>query len=791
MNNAPPCDGKNDLVDIAGWTMSRKKCDRLAILALLILTVAMFADVIFTPRDIVLGDSGGDMVTGSLHWRHFGFGELRKGNLALWNPHVYSGVPCFSMFINALLYPPNVVFLIFPIAKAMNISIALHVFWAGVFMYWWAARRRLHPLASLLCAVLWMFCGPHWIHICGGQIVHLCSMIWVPLLFVAIDGAFEEPELKWVLLGIFALAMQILAGHPQYCFYTGLAAGLYSVLRLIRSEQRMKVFLALAGMAIGGAVLTTVQWLSAVEATKETVRNAGLAYSEAAGFSFPPENFLTLVAPGFFGGDTMNNYWGRWFLWEVSAFVGVCGLMLAVLGAVSGDRKQRQFAALLALIFFVLALGGYTPLFRLLHHLAPGFDKFRTQSRYISLAAVFLILLAGVGFDKIIREKRAPRWFVIVSFTFGFCLCVGSCAILLPGSAEPASWWRSILQAMSRTSESYLAPPMYSDPQFLLASARRASWSLLAAGATAFVFAAFVFLVARSRRFIAGIFFLSLLELLVFAWSWRDSFDWHEVDIPPLREFLRTHPGDYRILNLLSANMTTSLGGDDIWGDEAAVIRRYAEFMAFSQGLSPDEANQTLRFRKMGALLRLVRCGYVVRPKPGKKLEINELANPLPRFLLVHGCRVLKEREAILATLNESSFDPEKEVVLEQTPEPMPAVSQEKGTVRLIDSSTDHFTLEVRTSQPALLLITDAYSKDWKANPLAGSVQQKYEILPADYCLRAVPLTAGEHHLRIEYLPRAFVVGKWISIAALIFYFTALGWRWNGRLKQRTPQVTD
>jgi uncharacterized membrane protein YfhO len=73
--------------------------------------------------------------------------------------------------------------------------------------------------------------------------------------------------------------------------------------------------------------------------------------------------------------------------------------------------------------------------------------------------------------------------------------------------------------------------------------------------------------------------------------------------------------------------------------------------------------------------------------------------------------------------------------------------------------------------------VTDAYSNGWHAHsllPTSAATQRDYQVLPADYCLRAIPLTSGHHLLLLSYRPAAFVVGKWISIASLCVYLAAL-----------------
>jgi uncharacterized membrane protein YfhO len=142
---------------------------------------------------------------------------------------------------------------------------------------------------------------------------------------------------------------------------------------------------------------------------------------------------------------------------------------------------------------------------------------------------------------------------------------------------------------------------------------------------------------------------------------------------------------------------------------------------------------------------------------------------------------VERERAKIFAVMNSANFDPRQEVILEQEPVPQPVPASETGFARILESSTDHLTIEAQLKSPAILLVTDSYSKDWKARPLPDSSQQNYEVLPANYCLRAVPLGTGKHRFRLEYLPAAFVVGRWVTVISLVGYFGWLLWWWMSR----------
>ena len=39
----------------------------------------------------------------------------------------------------------------------------------------------------------------------------------------------------------------------------------------------------------------------------------------------------------------------------------------------------------------------------------------------------------------------------------------------------------------------------------------------------------------------------------------------------------------------------------------------------------------------------------------------------------------------------------------------------------------------------------------------------------------AVALSAGDHSFRLEYAPPGYLIGRWISLAALIVYLLAVG----------------
>ncbi|MCP4106807.1 MAG: YfhO family protein [Desulfobacteraceae bacterium] len=758
------------------------------------LIVVFFGEVLFFSNEKVLSKQYTDLHNEYVFSRDFGFSQLRQGNLALWNPHIFSGVPFFGGFQSALFYPLNFVYLIFPLPKAINIGIILHVFLAGIFMYLWTARRGLHPVACLVSAILFMFCGPHFLHIFAGHLSNLCTMAWAPLVFLSTDGWVEDRSPGWFLIGIFAVTMQIFAGHPQYVFYTAIGAGIYTSLLIINKQvdNRERLFIAtgFAGIYVSAALLSAVQLITGIQSGAESLRSMGVPYKFAASFSFAPENIITLLAPNFFGNMGSVQYWGRWFIWEMMAFISVTGFVLCLYAVFRADRNTRKFLFVTALILFVLALGKYTPLFQLLYSFVFGFDKFRGNSKFIILVCMFLIMSAGIGLDCLIRKEQAKtgsdsrtcKNTIIFLFAAASVLVLSITWIRYSSATgDQQGGWASVLQALYKTGECFY-PAKYTEQDFIRKTGNFAFESLLTASCILFILAVFFCFLKFSKKTVYLIALLAITEILFFAKGFRTTFDISSTLIPEVGQ-IRTDRGEYRIFNSLNANSAMTFNMKDIWGCDPSISLRYAQFIKYTQDGQPDKASENLYCSDFHQLYRMLRCRFVVGVDSGR-IRVREIKGKImPRVCLIGKYKFIRDRDRIFAEMDSPLFAPEKAVILETLPKHEPVDSEDRGTVTLADISTDQMIIEADLPHPAILLITDGYSKHWKAVPLPGSDQQTYDIMPANYILKAIPLRQGHHNFSMEYSPSGFYIGKRITIISLIFYICGLIWYVRQRIR--------
>jgi len=233
-------------------------------------------------------------------------------------------------------------------------------------------------------------------------------------------------------------------------------------------------------------------------------------------------------------------------------------------------------------------------------------------------------------------------------------------------------------------------------------------------------------------------------------------------------------PKDARVLDSTGSRSTFGMwfDYDDVWGYDPGVLKRYAELVARSQGMNPENASQYVQFHQLDrTIFALLRVAAVFTNDP--KNPVVKIPGSMELAQIVSTAYVFDGRDRILSAMESDSFDPRRAVILESAPSIKPAGAPDPGSVKVIAETTDTIELDANVNANAILLVTNAYSKGWRARSLGPSSQDHYDVLPGDWALQAIPLMPGRHHLLLEYRPTAFVAGKWISIAALLGYLAS------------------
>jgi len=149
------------------------------------------------------------------------------------------------------------------------------------------------------------------------------------------------------------------------------------------------------------------------------------------------------------------------------------------------------------------------------------------------------------------------------------------------------------------------------------------------------------------------------------------------------------------------------------------------------------------------------------------ELDIYENPGALPRAFLVHGVRVMPEKEARLAYLGSPDFEPSRTAVLEKEPwlpfpQKLAALQGESVKMVSADDVSGSLSLLVTNLGPGILVCSESWYPGFRAW-LDG---KETRLFPADHAFRGVLLpSAGVHRLEMKYQPAGFGLALWTGIA--------------------------
>ena len=189
---------------------------------LLLLVTGFFWKVLVTDRVL----AGYDLSTYFYPYRQYAATALQQGNVPLWNPYLFQGVPFLANQQTAVLYPPNLLYLLVSTEQGLALSIALHLVWGAVGAYVYTRQvTRLVWLAAIGAAATFGLSG-----FLGAQVGHVNQVnaaVWLPWALLAAHRLYAGLSLRWTVGLSLILALQFLAGHAQPSYMTLAAVMLY------------------------------------------------------------------------------------------------------------------------------------------------------------------------------------------------------------------------------------------------------------------------------------------------------------------------------------------------------------------------------------------------------------------------------------------------------------------------------------------------------------------------------------------------------------------------------------
>jgi hypothetical protein len=366
---------------------------------------------------------------------------LREGQLPLWNPHIFGGMPLMASVYGGAFYPPNWLFAVLPSGLAMNMVVITTYHLALIGTYLYARRIGVERTGALLAGVAFAFGGFMINHL--AQTSRIAAAAWLPWVLLAIENLSRRQsgraQWKWTALGALFIVLQFLAGEPQMMVFTALVAApcaLHAFLRCTGRAAKVRFLFSVVVMLVCGVLFCLIEFLPARELLAQSERSdPGPLFFDT--FSLPPWQLPALIFPYFFGGAMFAPYrvpyWGRELPVIMSGYVGMLTWLLALVAVFarrtrravmqtrdgevttiiddSADRSDREARSRIWLWVgiaagsLLLAFGGYLP-FELNHLLyrVPGYSVFRGLYRHQFEFTFAMAMLAGLGMNQLRRK---------------------------------------------------------------------------------------------------------------------------------------------------------------------------------------------------------------------------------------------------------------------------------------------------------------------------------------------------------------------------------------------------
>lgn len=769
--------------------MTIPKALRIRILCLsflLLLVVLLYGNIFFLPGHLVYSRPDSDFALGYFDL-YFTLSQIKQGLFPLWCPQMMGGYPYFAGLQTAIFYPFAILYLFLSINVAANLFFLLHIFLIGAGTLLWLLNRKMNPIAALLSAAIIMFSSFVTMRLNMGQNTPLAVLTWFPWLLLTIDNLFQGKNLlRDTLLMMLFVCLQITGGFPQQMIYSFVAVIFYTLFFAITDKSQSRKFkaaicLIVLGAYLSAALINAIQLLTTLDAIHETARKTMLPHHYRSEFSLSPSSLITLLSPYFFGNGSTKPYWGPWHNFYSVNFLGITSLMLAFYGAISSRDKLRWIAYIIIVPFFVYTLGNHTPFFDWVSKL-PLFATMRVPFRTMFYVDFFVAVIAGLGLHELFKSPSPKKLNWTILFNLLLIIIAISIYSLVNYYSLPEHikiWQQWTVHVGKPINTRYLQ----NHPMFAFTTAADAKSDLLFALTILCSSAIFIALCRYYNKARYLLFTLTLFELILFASTMKRGFPIGITYDKPLVHFLQNHRGDKRFLKIDANNWAMSLpyqlSGGDINGYESFRLSRYEDFVDFCQGYNIGSIQPFLVSTFYNPIYRILRCSYVFHVKIDKvgdrHYHIFQKSGALPHLLLLDQWQIVSGTKKVLQTMSSAKFNLEKKAVLETAPKffPSKSVSNSHSHVILLDSSSQWLDIKATTNKNCILLVTDVYAKGWKVLPYPDSSQKQYEVMPADYIVRGIPLSPGFHHFRLEYAPDAFYRGRNISIAALIAYLLA------------------
>lgn len=570
-----------------------------------------------------------DMVLQNYQWKSFIREQISQGEIPLWNPHLFAGIPFWAAGQHSALYPLSIIYYVLPLSSAYGWFIVLSLWLAGMFMAGFLRSLGSNRFGAALAGLVYQLSG----FLIASALFPMvaAAAAWLPLALWMVENIlhgrslwiFRGTAIPWVVIGSAAIACNILAGHIEVSIYTMMTTLVYAGLRLLYELARrwktdraaifrwaVKNAIWLLLIVLLGTGLAGLQLAPLVEFAGTNWRAERDSLDAVLEHALKLRDMLQFLLPNFYGSPTHHSYvdvftmervtdlrnaagqsidyinWGIKNYVESALYLGVLPLILAAYALFAGIRRWQFAGGVIALTLIALSALSFmfgAPTYALVFGL-PGMNQLNSPFRWAYVLTMAVAALSGLGLHLLVERRRSffPVGILgLLTLTLGSVI-LGAAFYIYSGFEQLQPLFNRIVAELAGADRAFADGRMffsYELPQFLALALT------LLAGGLILIWAARW----RSRVWMALAVAITAIDLLIVSYGFNPASDPLLLDFtPPAIAYLQSQDGHFRITSLeadpqsppiLNPNMGMSYGLDDVRGYDSIIPARYVATM--------------------------------------------------------------------------------------------------------------------------------------------------------------------------------------------------------------------
>ena len=663
--------------------------------------------------------------------------------LPLWNPLSNCGQPFLAEWNTQALYPPALFYLLLPFPWSFGVSCLLHLFLAGLGMFFLARDWTQNSFGAALAGVIFAFSG-----LMTGSLgwpATIAAMGWMPWVVWLTRRAWREGG-KVPVPAALAGALQMLSGGVEMVLLTWVLLGATFAAEFISGGMpRAKIVIRFCIVILFVAGLSAAQLLPFFDLLRHSERAANYFASDSP---MPSTGWVNFLVPLFRDGFAQGIYYQSGQFWILSYYTGVTTVALAAMALWHSRTVEVWVMLILSAFCLVLATGNATPLYGWISAHIGIVGLIRFPVKFVVLPVFVMPLMAAYALARKSLGNLTPSR-PDYSWLLAWFVTVGLIAVCLVWAAR--------------------------EPSLNLSHAVVVNGLIRAAFFTAIMITLFVL------RKVTPTTIRRSLQVLVVVLVWLDL-DCHSPQ-PPLVKPVIFHPNMPRSAPPPQFGLSRAMIPADVLNTltfaahqdatENFLTDRYA---LFSDCNLFDNIPKCDGFFPLNLSENGVLNGNLSRPMQdflgaSQVLAINAgVLDWAPRStfmpMVTGGQKPLFATDSeTLALLAETNFNPRAVVYLPTDIRSAVTVSN-AASVKI--TSVEYSPLRIRANvdagAPAMLVAAQSYYHPWHAY-VDGKPTPLWR---ANYAFQALEVPAGKHDVKLLYVDWNFRIGFLLSVITLV-----------------------